>query len=715
MAQETNPFARLFTKPGAFDSSSNSTDVRFASLQPGNRHDPILITLFASNPIETSYDCISYDRSSESESVDVKVDGTNVAIPIPLENALRALRHEHRPRNLWADILTGHTPEQRSIQDAASRTILENADSIISWLGPDTSLTASAFDVLLTISNRWDQGCLHAGIGENLSLSNGHQWLAAREKVLSYPSNVLHPTNDALWKEIEAIMSSTYFKSVRSISDIVLAKETIIVMGESAMNWPAFIGASRAVFMVIGGVLQRQPSEEMKSTFQCISDIEIAQRRHRTDDGIELLPMIQSARDCSASDPREYVYAMLPITRPSKRSQFNPNARPDSPLKPDYLKSVSEVFREAARFIVHERQDLLLWWKERPPAGRRVVGLPSWVPDWSSPLPKGSPMFMPNNGLRRWTDSITSPKRISVHDDFTLHVQAHALDRVSTVSPIFTEENCRRLCLQEWKKLNWLPGRDSNEKAQGFWRTLVLDDAGYVSREQAKKPPKEMWVSFFSLIAEERILEDLGCTMHGLFTDPELQARAKSHPQMSILGQQAGKSEPFETLLRQNAIGRRLFITEGGRTGMTAIESRPTVEDSEHTQPLPNFDDALGDPIAAPMMAHFQYYLRERDPDASRVVSQALRGELPGQAAPGVRTQDIVVALVGGFQPYVLRPHSTHSTGNSENVDLLSDSKYVYVGDCYLHGVMEGEPFQERGWFYNSWKTNVDLMDIEII
>jgi hypothetical protein len=65
------------------------------------------------------------------------------------------------------------------------------------------------------------------------------------------------------------------------------------------------------------------------------------------------------------------------------------------------------------------------------------------------------------------------------------------------------------------------------------------------------------------------------------------------------------------------------------------------------------------------------------------------------------------VALVGGFQPYVLRPEA-------EAGDLQADAKYAFVGECHLQGAMEGECLVDPVDLYGGWKR-VPLVDVLIV
>ncbi|KAK5121031.1 hypothetical protein LTR85_005815 [Meristemomyces frigidus] len=715
MAEE-NPFARLFNK------SANS--VQLAVLQPGLQDAPIHITLTTADPSTTAYDCISYDRSQDYGNVEVNIDGLPLPVTKPLESALRSLRRTDEPRTLWADLLIGNSTEERSTQAAVMKTVLENAESTIAWLGPGDEQTTAAFDVLQTMANRWQQARLYSGFPARMSRATPQQMTDLLQHIVSKPTDELQPSSKALWRTLESVLEARYFESVQSIPDIVLAKQAVIVIGSRSMKWPDFVAAGKAALIIMAQQLDMSVSERQKKVFELVGSLEIAARRRRDGETLELLPMIQSARDCLASDAREIVFAMLPIVNPSLRAAGS-GKKEALPIV-DYAKSTPDVFTEAASYILHERQDLLLWWTERPPRGRRVKGLPSWVPDWSSPFPKLTVKVMPTmqNGMRVWWEHIhPQPARITVDDAHALHVQAHALDRVISVSPLFTEQNCRRLCLTQWQALPTLPGENLDAKVQKVFRTLVLnqDSAFGDTMSASAAPARDMWVSWQSVMAEERILELLGCTQEELMAQPELVQRAKEMPDAAVLGPQTGRSAEFEALLRRNAMGRRSFVTASGRTGMTAVETLPegsevSAEREAQHVPVPDFDSAMGDQMGNMMLSGFQNFLQQRDPQAAGLLSQAMNGSLSGQAAPGVRTGDLVVALVGGFQPYVLRPAGAYDASQTAEQSLDAVSRYAYVGDCYLHGVMDGEPFKTKGWFgTESWTREVKLVDIVIV
>ena len=706
---DNNPFSLLFNRPPSTEL------VRLAVLQPGASDDALKVLLKQCHPHETSYDCIGYDRASNVEGASIDVDGEPYIIPMSLKEALSVLRFPDKERYLWADVLVGSSAEERSLQASATKTTLENASKTIVWLGPTNSTLAAAFDILQILANRWNQAALHAAMPSNWTQSRPEQLLIAREKLLSFPPEPLDAANTAVWQAIQDIFCSPCLKSINIIPELVLSVKSVVMLGRNTMGWNDFVAASRAYPGVLAGVKAEAPSEAFMQAFQIMNSHETAIRRYRNDDGLELLPMIQSSRDCSSNDPREIVFSMLPITRESKRTNTNNTPKPEKP-RSDYSKSVQDVFKEAAEYIILERQDLLLWWSEQSPCKRIINGLPSWVPDWSSPNPKTGYFVSPNNDLRRWSDSVPSPKTIRI-DSLGLRVQAHALDRIESVGAIFTAANCRRLVLTEWQTLPSAPGETPQAKSDRFWRTLVMDHAGLgESRNKPAKPPTQLFQSWRSMIAEEQVLSLLNCSVEEFASNPDLQARARSDPNISQFGPLTGQSQSFEELLRKNALGRRFFTTVSGRTGMTAVEQREEREAAQETPPVPNFDDAMGDILAHDMLSHFQTHLQQRDPRMAQALADGIRGELPGQAPPGVRANDLVVACVGGFQPYVLRPENAYAVDQDVGGNLQVESTYTYVGSCYVHGIMDGECFTTRDWIGRQrFRTDVELVDITVV
>lgn len=691
---QNNPFAKLLHQPNL---------VRLAILHPAETNAPIKITLTDVKHEETPYECLSYDRTKDDDTIEIAVDDHTQAIPKSLESGLRAFRRKDRPRTLWADLLIGNNTEERSKQAGIMRTILENSERTLCWTGEETERSAKAYQIIREMANRWTQACVKFGMPASFTRATPGQMQNVMTHLRSCPQNDLDSFNFATWNEIYDVFGSTYWKSVQCLPEIALAKKAIVVCGRNNIPWQDFHGASKALAIFHGKFFQVPLLPKVMKNISILHGIEIAERRRREGETIELLPMIMSARDADPKDPRESVFSMLPIVTPSKRLEYH-NVQKSKLPDVDYSKSVQEVFIEASKYIIHERQDLLLWWSERAPCARRVKGLPSWAPDWSVGN-GGASALNPNNDLRQWWDSVEPRKRLTVSDDNALHLQAIPLDTITYLSPLFHGGNANRLAFKEWQRLEQLPSEESLEaRRERFWRTLISNNGGFgQTMASFGKPSNQVGGCFQSMLAEEEIYEKLDCTKEQLVL-PEVNARIdRNDPRMRDLFMKAGRSGEFEHAMKTTTLGRRFFVTESGRFGMTGVENYSLVDSMyRNDQPEPQAGVApsdtqpighlMSDPLARSMLEGFQGFLLNRDPNAANLVAKMMRGELEIQAPPkteGAEVGDIIVACIGGFHPYVLRPVKNAQDGGEATTSPVSDSTYEYIGDCYLHGVMD--------------------------
>ena len=223
-----------------------------AVLEPAVDSDaPIKLTLTTANLQETSYEVISYDRNAEYDCegdenvvpVTVTVDGEDLPVPRALESALRCFRRKEKPRTLWADLLVGRTPEERSLQAAVQRQVLSGAEKTLCWLGPapehERGAAASrTFGVLREMAGRWARAAEAAGIPPDMSLSRftRTQIETVRSSldegiVVPFPGgggggggegDVLARTayDLPLWADIHAVFGSPYWGCARCISEI---------------------------------------------------------------------------------------------------------------------------------------------------------------------------------------------------------------------------------------------------------------------------------------------------------------------------------------------------------------------------------------------------------------------------------------------------------------------------------------------------------------
>jgi hypothetical protein len=95
-----------------------------------------------------------------------------------------------------------------------------------------------------------------------------------------------------------------------------------------------------------------------------------------------LLDLLIETRDRHCEDPRDKIFAILPIARRLDGAAFT---RLNSDISVDYRKSVAEVYASySAQFIRRHGPGFFLALIKSPP---KIEGSPSWAADWTVPWP----------------------------------------------------------------------------------------------------------------------------------------------------------------------------------------------------------------------------------------------------------------------------------------------------------------------------------------
>src|SRR5580700_9246299 len=82
-------------------------------------------------------------------------------------------------------------------------------------------------------------------------------------------------------------------------------------------------------------------------------------------------------RGCEASDPRDKIFALIPMAiRGSLEQEV-------VPLDVDYQMEIKDVYTNAAKWILTSSADLSLFSHIQDPSLTKISSLPTWVPDFS--------------------------------------------------------------------------------------------------------------------------------------------------------------------------------------------------------------------------------------------------------------------------------------------------------------------------------------------
>ncbi|KXT05545.1 hypothetical protein AC578_3687 [Pseudocercospora eumusae] len=360
--------------------TDSATPLNWAQAEPSLSGEKI------SQDIE--FAALSYAWGDPTKTKAIEVDGVRVSVTANLEAALRALRDFTPIRNgcaLWIDALciNQRDVQERSEQVGRMRDIYRLARAVVIWTGTEADGSGKAFELLHTMSRSW-QDETHEDLASAVRSGTGS----------------IAPGS---WAALTAFMQRPYWNRLWILQEIAMGnRSTPIVCGSHVITWGELYDAlndfaSRYVDVVFAKVDLESRAAGIQSNGlkrNHLIQLNLQQRDQYVidEDGTpeRLLPILDIGRKCLVSDDKDRVYGVLGMLPGSIRRQ----------IKPNYAKSIEDIYLEFAVAVIDARKDLLLleeciWSQDR--------NMPSWVPDWrlsdSNRLFSGRPTYSCARGI----------------------------------------------------------------------------------------------------------------------------------------------------------------------------------------------------------------------------------------------------------------------------------------------------------------------------
>ncbi|KAK4445997.1 heterokaryon incompatibility protein-domain-containing protein [Podospora aff. communis PSN243] len=157
-------------------------------------------------------------------------------------------------------------------------------------------------------------------------------------------------------KALVSLIRQPYFYRVWILQELALAREAVVLYGEHDIKWD---------------FLRCQIRDTLPShTTASITRI-LALRRNSPG----LLPLLDAARDCRATDPRDKVFALYGMIEVAHRLGYVAN----------YQESVEDTYIRTALDLIPEYGLLPVLARALSWPGSKMAGLPLWAPDWTIP------------------------------------------------------------------------------------------------------------------------------------------------------------------------------------------------------------------------------------------------------------------------------------------------------------------------------------------
>jgi hypothetical protein len=634
---------------------------RLLHLLPGARQDDIACRLVHADLSQAvdQYEALSYVWGSIIDLTPIRINDGNLNIGKNLRDALLNIRHPDRARVLWVDAvcIDQSNIRERIEQVAMMRDIYRNAHNVVVYIGRNMTETRRAFAYLRAL------GDAAAELREN-------------PRPVKPRSGPLFRRLDVDTSMSESVLCRDWWGRAWTTQEILLAKRATLVSGRLEMDWDFFVSAVN-YGMSIGlwtSVYFGTPVETSTMYFQAIETLKAL--RSSGNAAQDLLNLLLHTRQRDASDARDKVFAVLGLVQQGGL---------DVNLEPDYIASVEDVYSNATRAVVEGSGNLDILGACYTCKSEYSGSLPSWVADWSFADSTAQPMMFDAPGERRVTHASrnTAARPRWEEGGRLLVARGHVVDTVDKLTVV------------------------QNDVDDQVWD---FSDISITSDNDSDDTPiseifKEMWEAMKGLGALLlRMYNNLTLMVPYLSVFLEWELFAKNlDPTNAVV---AGASAPNRSVWKEifyNTLCAGSVIPGGsqaaaklyaGWMGTLAPIRFLRVCRVDKVPAVYRFLGLMGYFVSSwRSYGEFATYITHATERRLGSTRTGLLCLLPKNAQSG----DLLVLLEGGRVPVVLRP-SKRGGGNDNGEDHTDEGGLsqvtTFVGEAYVHGIMDGEAFR---------------------
>ncbi|KAK7193424.1 heterokaryon incompatibility protein [Paraphaeosphaeria sporulosa] len=332
---------RLQNEPYRYDSLDYSLgqEIRLCVLFAGRTQDDVVVDLVHVDiRDQPPYEAISYAWATETGddrlSQKVYCRGGTISVTQTCEAALRRLRFSGRNRYLWVDAvcIDQSNVEERNHQVGFMGTIYAKASQVLIYLGPGNASTNRVIDLL-------------------------------KDETYAFPG-----ARQGFRSSIEDFLGHRWFDRVWILQEIALARLATMVAGERTVHW-----TFHTINRLLG--LCASLSIEPPSALRWLPASQPEQ---------DVLSVLHRCRNCSSTDPRDKVFAVLGLVQADFQNSF--------PI--DYSLTAEEVYTQLVTHLFYVEKNLrfLKYASGQGEASWRKHDISSWIPQWDvksgyDPLP----------------------------------------------------------------------------------------------------------------------------------------------------------------------------------------------------------------------------------------------------------------------------------------------------------------------------------------
>ncbi|KAF5573203.1 het-6OR heterokaryon incompatibility (het-6OR allele) [Fusarium pseudocircinatum] len=630
-----------------YDKLPNNGFFRVFELHPGKDSDPLQGNLRTYLRKQApKYEALSYVWGSSVQNQLMKLNDQTFMITDSLDVALRRLRLVGDSRCLWVDqICINQTSlDERSEQVSIMRDIYSGAALVNAWLGPADAEEASAVEMIISTLAKRRPHELRA-----------QQYFPENE----YLQELGLPTRDSTaWGALNSMLDAPYFSRVWILQELALAATYTLLWGDLIISKADFLSFKMATFRLR---MHRQdpraqdwiwvkedsqnPCPEIEWTSASIAF---------TDDYRKVMlclyELVSSTQGCHATDPRDKIFALLGLAGDRTYG-----------IIPDYHKPESTVFAEFTLNVISETMslDILNHTDIEDPNNKEQR--PLWAPRWHTQ--KTLAYFdMSYHGFEssynkniRMKSSVNSQalKLRGLHIDNvreTHNWNDSIFQNLMAIGSLAIDQECL---------LKYQYGSD-------IITPIVLTmmsgrEQSRVGETKLSRPTNDSYLNSFTAFAFQSLL--------GTFSDKNDKKENKRHREVMIQLIKMAVQTCLFVPQNESVFGKpEVWELINGRLAQLSPDDMETL--------LSHMDILKG--VSSDVEDDSMAFWRDIVSCRGRKFFVTEKGYI-GNGLSCVEPGDSVCILFGGDTPYIVRPNSP------------SSNEYLFLGNAYVHGIMDGE------------------------
>ncbi|KAL8842282.1 MAG: hypothetical protein Q9176_002671 [Flavoplaca citrina] len=592
------------------------------------------------------YEALSYTwgTTTQDQSIQVRMTPSPITSPLPPETnivhvtkhllaALLRLRQGTAQRIVWIDQLCINQNDlvEKNAQVQLMADIYQRAKRTVVWLGEldvldvDREAIINATErmnfrpVEREYSNLEDQRILKDLIGFRVPPDTNHSG-QRRRKILA------------------ELLNRSWFTRAWVFQEVVVAQRGIVLCGSLEMDMDIFINLLDGVcdldFREVGESTSIMHSSKGYKPMFAIRETRFESRNglSSTKKSKWLSTIWQAMGNLDATNPRDKVYAFLAFV----------DSTDEHRISPSYGKSIASVYSDAAVQSIYSVGSLDVL-ELAIKAAKVPEDLPSWVPDFSTPLPS-LPFMTHNVGSTDFRASRDSKYAVStpVSAVSALTTYGHVLSTVTSIHPRNFHNHRSSQTLQEWISLADVTA----------WVMSQLKNYSNGKSPDDRPSPIETRV-LRTLLAEGAGRDDTPDNLE--YSDPDAILEVYHNEPLLLSAQNSRNSNDKAVLNTDSLSAQTLKLQSSTYRWIQKIVK---------------------------IIINKKFFISA--------------GFNFGLAYEAVREGDLICILQGSKTPTILR-----------RMRDAGENHYRFVAQCYIDGCMRGEPYEERGWSKENAETFV--------